>query len=215
MRGSSPHARGLRGLSEAVIPRDGIIPARAGFTPPAATGRGPFRDHPRTRGVYDDPGHAHAIWAGSSPHARGLPQGVRLPDRPERIIPARAGFTHLSKEISYGARDHPRTRGVYRPALRRKVMGGGSSPHTRGLQGPRQVVHDEGRIIPAHAGFTHVGGIPGVAMWDHPRTRGVYHSCGIPSSEIRGSSPHTRGLLTVATIFPCSPRIIPAHAGFT
>ena len=50
--GSSPHTRGLRGAAGAGQPRQGIIPAHAGFTRrrgPAGSGG---QDHPRTRGVY-------------------------------------------------------------------------------------------------------------------------------------------------------------------
>ena len=52
--GSSPLARGLLAVYDAVVGNDGIIPARAGFTlrgPPAVV-CGP--DHPRSRGVYLD-----------------------------------------------------------------------------------------------------------------------------------------------------------------
>ena len=50
--GSSPLARGL--LIAPVLAPSGrrIIPARAGFTGPAARDQGTARDHPRSRGVY-------------------------------------------------------------------------------------------------------------------------------------------------------------------
>ena len=90
-------------------------------------------------------------------------------------------------------------------------------------------------IIPARAGFTCVGGIPGFAMWDHPRTRGVYSpgasrptrnedhprtrgvypEVGVRSIWNRGSSPHARGLPQVAETRFGGFRIIPARAGFT
>ena len=91
--GSSPLARGLRGGVERGPPRQGIIPARAGFT---VTGGGRGRDdadHPRSRGVYEDLPLDTVVQWGSSPLARGL-QASRLRGLiVGRIIPARAGFT--------------------------------------------------------------------------------------------------------------------------
>ena len=51
--GSSPLARGL--LPQRVCTRfyPGIIPARAGFTPPPRRASGRCPDHPRSRGVYE------------------------------------------------------------------------------------------------------------------------------------------------------------------
>ena len=72
-KGSSPLARGLRGAGRRGVAHDGIIPARAGFTPPTGwRGDPPF---------------------GSSPLARGLPCPGRGTSQRCGIIPARAGFT--------------------------------------------------------------------------------------------------------------------------
>ena len=92
-RGSSPLARGLPSrIAPAQVPMR-IIPARAGFTNPAAAA-GPCRqDHPRSRGVYRSWRRRAPCTSGSSPLARGLPSALRYgPARPG-IIPARAGFT--------------------------------------------------------------------------------------------------------------------------
>ena len=51
-RGSSPLARGLHMTPVVVTSRDGIIPARAGFTIPGPSWPPQPRDHPRSRGVY-------------------------------------------------------------------------------------------------------------------------------------------------------------------
>ena len=50
--GSSPLARGLLEKIVAQAQKQGIIPARAGFTGPRAAPRRRGRDHPRSRGVY-------------------------------------------------------------------------------------------------------------------------------------------------------------------
>ena len=72
MDGSSPLARGLHADGAGGPGGSGIIPARAGFTPPA-TGALPISpDHPRSRGVYGQVGEDFQEGWGSSPLARGL-----------------------------------------------------------------------------------------------------------------------------------------------
>ena len=51
-RGSSPLARGLPHSRSAHRRAEGIIPARAGFTPSPRSAPPCWRDHPRSRGVY-------------------------------------------------------------------------------------------------------------------------------------------------------------------
>ena len=71
-RGSSPLARGLRGAPGVDFALEGIIPARAGFTPTTPWRAGSDRDHPRSRGVYASKVlNLFPDW-GSSPLARGL-----------------------------------------------------------------------------------------------------------------------------------------------
>ena len=212
-----------------------IIPAHAGFTVPRALCPVPPRDHPRTRGVYQPSARASMSRAGSSPHTRGLQLDGELTVAHARIIPAHAGFTRPSGPRGPGRADHPRTRGVYpracRPAActrdhprtrgvypqpaRGRPGRPGSSPHTRGLRRGGAGPGPGRRIIPAHAGFTNE--FRGLFGWkkDHPRTRGVYRRSSASRGRARGSSPHTRGLLTRAEQMQGVRGIIPAHAGFT
>ena len=91
-------------------------------------------DHPRSRGVYRTPSGGPVRWRGSSPLARGLPVGQpRHPVR-RRIIPARAGFTRWRRGGRRRRRDHPRSRGVYRPPSTIWRPMRGSSPLARGLR---------------------------------------------------------------------------------
>ena len=90
-----------------------IIPARAGFTAPGAPSPVSHRDHPRSRGVYDDDPIDQQIEFGSSPLARGLLISTSEVLRDHRIIPARAGFTLRSFRYRERGTDHPRSRGVY------------------------------------------------------------------------------------------------------
>ena len=235
-QGSSPLARGLQVCGREAAGRPGIIPARAGFTAETGRGRRRRRDHPRSRGVYTAAGRCRTGPAGSSPLARGLPLGARPGVRPRGIIPARAGFTACRNPPAGGARDHPRSRGVYAAAGSWRTWTGGSSPLARGLPGamvphglvlvdhPRSrgvygecafMAHVGGRIIPARAGFTPGSCCPGCRVRDHPRSRGVYATACRCVSGRGGSSPLARGLRRRRRQRPDHCGIIPARAGFT
>ena len=132
--GSSPLARGLRkGLAEGLT-ADGIIPARAGFTP-APRARGPARlDHPRSRGVYFAFALSFRRVSGSSPLARGLQRLAAAGFGGGGIIPARAGFTYVGVMVLVHRADHPRSRGVYLGPSGLASAAEGSSPLARGLR---------------------------------------------------------------------------------
>ena len=91
--GSSPLARGLLHHRHGLPGRLGIIPARAGFTPPAGSPATSARDHPRSRGVYMPEIGCRLTVEGSSPLARGLLSDGDRGSPHGGIIPARAGFT--------------------------------------------------------------------------------------------------------------------------
>ena len=233
--GSSPLARGLLGDLLGPLAGERIIPARAGFTrcPPWPPCSRP--DHPRSRGVYWWPRRPPSATTGSSPLARGLPPTTKKGGRPNRIIPARAGFTSTSPRTSKGAADHPRSRGVYSTPSReetrtqdhprsrgvyasitgtkRLVMG--SSPLARGLRrfsiGTRSTIG----IIPARAGFTIQMTCSSAISPDHPRSRGVYVQGRSGLASRGGSSPLARGLRSRDLGRQGLDRIIPARAGFT
>mgnify|MGYP001691377413 CR=1 FL=1 len=173
-RGSSPLARGLQiiGLPD---PEDGgIIPARAGFTIRGARTQGGGQDHPRSRGVYVYHIHIPRRGEGSSPLARGLRGRRARQEPPERIIPARAGFTDPCGLPAPQRRDHPRSRVVYREVIEITEHLDGSSPLARGLRPRQHVGHAATRIIPARAGFTPCPARAERHGRDHPRSRGVY-----------------------------------------
>ena len=108
--GSSPHTRGLLGVSReaGIIVR--IIPAHAGFTIGRMITSNISTDHPRTRGVYSPRQPWCARFCGSSPHTRGL-LGINVSQlNINRIIPAHAGFT-------LGDPWNPNGPGVYHPPV--------------------------------------------------------------------------------------------------
>ena len=193
--GSSPLARGLP-CSARPAPLTGwIIPARAGFTNKIDRKNRRNADHPRSRGVYGSGLLAVTAYPGSSPLARGLPARLTLHAGPCRIIPARAGFTGLSRGPAYAPRDHPRSRGVY---------GEGEGVAGAGV-----------RIIPARAGFTVQAAQLTGETADHPRSRGVYSPAEFGRIAARGSSPLARGLHGGWLQPGLTQGIIPARAGFT
>ena len=192
--GSSPLARGLQGRGGGRVSKHRIIPARAGFTQLVRCAINFAQDHPRSRGVYP-----HLIWldcmsVGSSPLARGLPSPRGASSEPERIIPARAGFTAWPAARSRTSWDHPRSRGVYTPVAAATSARSGSSPLARGLQLARLVGGGRHGIIPARAGFTQQPPARPGAPADHPRSRGVYGDEARAGGGICGSSPLARGL---------------------
>ena len=152
-KGSSPLARGLLRFHEPGDRRERIIPARAEFTSVFSSAIPLLRDHPRSRGVYPDAARETASTSGSSPLARGLLIPHARAD-PERIIPARAGFTLFGRASYSNGSDHPRSRGVYVANRSPSTPCSGSSPLARGLHVDGCVQPVYIGIIPARAGFT-------------------------------------------------------------
>ena len=88
--GSSPLARGLLPEVHGVQVDQGIIPARAGFTPARSSPRRSEPDHPRSRGVYFLEMRRSLAAEGSSPLARGLRLailGIPTITHPTRRLP--------------------------------------------------------------------------------------------------------------------------------
>ena len=213
--GSSPLARGLRGLRRGAAGLIGIIPARAGFTSEAVRTGVDGLDHPRSRGVYTSAAWAADLDAGSSPLARGLLDGRRRRRGHHGIIPARAGFTTKNAATWLNAGDHPRSRGVYLTPTRLRDFRPGSSPLARGLHRSGRRGRSWRGIIPARAGFTPDAPHQSPCGRDHPRSRGVYRAARSRRSVQGGSSPLARGLPLAATAALLGGRIIPARAGVT
>ena len=213
--GSSPLARGLRGLPAGGPHRARIIPARAGFTRTTSWGSSPSSDHPRSRGVYSPTLFPARPGSGSSPLARGLQANGLSQLLTNRIIPARAGFTRLPVGHYDAHWDHPRSRGVYEAHDVSSLQRAGSSPLARGLPLPTYFHTPARGIIPARAGVTQAQFHENSPVQDHPRSRGVY--CEVVAGALRqvGSSPLARGLRALRWPVTRSRRIIPARAGFT
>ena len=173
------------------------------------------RDHPRSRGVYRLPDRYKYLTKGSSPLARGLQRGENTRHAQVRIIPARAGFTRSTRGRRRSSRDHPRSRGVYKPEMMMKSNLTGSSPLARGLPAEPVPPWSGPGIIPARAGFTSQSSVILAVKQDHPRSRGVYGGLRSAYGDLSGSSPLARGLPVRVNGEGSTGGIIPARAGFT
>ena len=111
--GSSPLARGTPRRRTLLLASLGLIPARAGNTPPARYHARGTRAHPRSRGEHRRIAWVLVISTGSSPLARGT-QAIRLSEhRVNGLIPARAGNTPTRYRRGAGGWAHPRSRGEH------------------------------------------------------------------------------------------------------
>ena len=151
------------------------------------------RAHPRWRGEDLTARDRHTPLTGSSPLARGGPDGVGTVLLVVGLIPAGAGRTVPWAMSGTGGPAHPRWRGEDPRWSSTRVAVAGSSPLARG--GLVMVVLLCGLVglIPAGAGRTTSAGATPVATGAHPRWRGEdRHSPGRIEYGL-GSSPLARG----------------------
>ena len=193
--GSSPLMRGKRNGAAAAVGTAGLIPAHAGKTTAASSGRHRSRAHPRSRGENSRSSRTFVSWLDSSPLTRGKPCGEGTPCVPEGFIPTHAGKTTNRGARATGTRAHPHSRGENRFLARELLGQSGSSPPTRGKP-------------PAPSPTGRDGGA-------HPRSRGENYDLMRGRVGDGGSSPLTRGKHTFEYYTGPRERLIPAHAGKT
>ena len=213
--GSSPLTRGKRASGGARCGLRRLIPAHAGKTRGGTRSRLCARAHPRSRG--ENVFQVMRIWprSGSSPLTRGkLARHLSRRHR-VRLIPAHAGKTRSDHGRRNRARAHPRSRGENVLAAPMIVLIWGSSPLTRGKQGPGKGSEPGERLIPAHAGKTREGVQVLGKAGAHPRSRGENLVIWRMSTRECGSSPLTRGKRPRCRCGRRPRRLIPAHAGKT
>ena len=111
--GSSPRGRGkhLREDRLAALALGRLIPARAGKTTPAGGPGAASRAHPRAGGENLRLGRSGVKLGGSSPRGRGKRQIGLAHQLLQRLIPARAGKTGVSRRVVWMGRAHPRAGG--------------------------------------------------------------------------------------------------------
>ena len=152
---------------------------------------------------------------GSSPLTRGKRRERERDVLPDGLIPAHAGKT-VSRPARISAwRAHPRSRGENGLLILIALVVVGSSPLTRGKPGPVRRAGGDGGLIPAHAGKTPSRWRARAASAAHPRSRGE-NAIDSGTGTVRGgSSPLTRGKLTMSLKLSIVHGLIPAHAGKT
>ena len=131
------------------------------------------------------------------------------------LIPAHAGKTNARRGMKYRGAAHPRSRGENQSRVRRHTPPPGSSPLTRGKQSEGTGAFTHHGLIPAHAGKTLTDKHPVRTVTAHPRSRGENVMCFFAPSAVQGSSPLTRGKLSLLGVVLRSVGLIPAHAGKT
>ena len=191
--GSSPLARGTRGVFFDRGCPLWLIPARAGNTTIRGPPLRPTGAHPRSRGEHSWSKTVMSNDPGSSPLARGTRSlwWDMLPGT--GLIPARAGTTPQPLTRPNDSRAHPRSRGDHVPAVKFKLTEPGSSPLARGPQnGPGTSAHYVG-LIPARAGTTPGMRWRSVRSRAHPRSRGDHTGTRYRVIATKGSSPLARG----------------------
>ena len=191
--GSSPQARGTRGLTLYSAELSRFIPAGAGNTALALELDLERAVHPRRRGEHFV-GDCQCLEAdGSSPQARGTPFcGLSVTYR-IRFIPAGAGNTCVVLAVVNVLTVHPRRRGEHGLDEPAAVACLGSSPQARGTQVQVRLAVNAVRFIPAGAGNTSLSTHALRQATVHPRRRGE-HPYSMYSLEYgRGSSPQARG----------------------
>ena len=143
--GSSPRVRGTPPSRGPWPGRSRFIPARAGNTCRAASGRRPRPVHPRACGEH--PASMVPLWEvfGSSPRLRGTLDHAAQGPVSGRFIPARAGNTNGGSWTGGSWPVHPRACGEHRAASAGVARQYGSSPRVRGTLSLQNT--DKNRLI--------------------------------------------------------------------
>ena len=215
LSGSSPRMRGAQVARRAHLLAHGIIPAYAGSTGPAASGRSCARDHPRVCGEHRPRGYGSRRLPGSSPRMRGAPLTSRQVFSNLGIIPAYAGSTWSARASLGKSWDHPRVCGEHRGSSMSAPRRRGSSPRMRGAPPLPRHSHCGAGIIPAYAGSTRGHAGPARDAADHPRVCGEHRALLYLPAHFSGSSPRMRGARLGDWLAASVPGIIPAYAGST
>ena len=213
--GSSPRVRGKRRPRWPVRRWRGLIPARAGKTSSSERPAARPRAHPRACGENNPLMKLFSTGEGSSPRVRGKRRIGRIPARPVRLIPARAGKTPRTAGRGARGRAHPRACGENSLARPWNARENGSSPRVRGKPPGRQRRPGGEGLIPARAGKTPSGRRSPRDVPAHPRACGENAAVIWMVAGPLGSSPRVRGKRGRGREGRRLRGLIPARAGKT
>ena len=213
--GSPPQVRGKQGWTSRDLSEYRITPAGAGktFDGPCHTSK--YKDHPRRCGENNTDLSLTSGRSGSPPQVRGKLWEMREKLGQDRITPAGAGKTTVTRVTACHKRDHPRRCGENCNRRLRDLLFQGSPPQVRGKQLENLIGDLQVRITPAGAGKTAFAVGYCVSVEDHPRRCGENNVPFQPHQVATGSPPQVRGKPDAF----CEPiyvkRITPAGAGKT
>ena len=139
------------------------------------------------------------MFAGSSPLTRGTRIDSGQNDRFNRFIPAYAGNSCSNAPVSATIPVHPRLRGELTSRGLPFMVVIGSSPLTRGTLAFDDASYSAARFIPAYAGNSNHKDASREIKPVHPRLRGELECKPFYGLDFGGSSPLTRGTLTITT----------------
>ena len=169
--------------------------------------------HPRSRGEHAKKSKSRNLGKGSSPLARGTPQGNFTLAVKERLIPACAGNTAPHSQSAKPRSAHPRSRREHSSKVCCVSAQPGSSPLARGTRGTVRGAALGHRLIPARAGNTSPAPHPAFRLQAHPRSRGEHLKALIGGLKWCGLSPLARGTLSKRVQRRDRLGLIPACAG--
>ena len=174
--GSSPQVRGPRDSLIGSRSLRGLIPAGAGTTLLQNPRPGCPRAHPRRCGDHEAEITRPGAETGSSPQVRGPQDDPNNTTGDTGLIPAGAGTTTQLAPSTTRQTAHPRRCGDHFLSL--GLLGGlsGSSPQVRGPRFHALSLKLGTRLIPAGAGTTTSGTMPGRPCQAHPRRCGDHET---------------------------------------
>ena len=185
--------RGALFFSTRRVSFTGLIPARAGSTPPPSPKSSAPRAHPRPCGEHVSNQPAMVTMPGSSPPVRGAPSCCRFSGQQGGLIPARAGSTLLHRCTPARCMAHPRPCGEHAVLISSCRISAGSSPPVRGAPQSYASANAAGGLIPARAGSTLTPRRRSRLSRAHPRPCGEHDFASFCTTDASGSSPPVRG----------------------
>ena len=150
----------------------GITPAWAGKSVISKAFANNHRDHPRMGGEKPRSYERGLFIVGSPPHGRGKALPEAQPDDVEKITPAWAGKSEVSKYAAKPGEDHPRVGGEKIIWASVSIAALESPPHGRGKAAAFDDNGYVNRITPAWAGKSCSLRLLYQPNWDHPRMGG-------------------------------------------
>ena len=190
-----------------------ITPTRVGNGPTTLPRCLIWADHPHTRGERDQMAAPTAAVSGSPPHAWGTVREAHQQRHDSRITPTRVGNGPAFWPSSALWRDHPHTRGERNALMAWSLPIIGSPPHAWGTEVETQGVPAIQRITPTRVGNGRAEIRAGVAVADHPHTRGERYLSRVLMFTCIGSPPHAWGTVAHVAAHDVRQRITPTRVG--